>query len=93
MNKIQLKIIYVNNRLKYFKIKDIEHSSTEQAETREILNTMFENFVKIDIVNENIRNIDEVRNETARNTLENSDTKDRILKNIIADNNLTDSTA
>ena len=46
---------------------------------------------KTDIVNKNIRNIDKIRNEVAREVFENSNEKNRALKNLIADDNLTDS--
>ena len=67
MNGTRLERTYANNRLKRFKTKNAEKSSTKQIEIHEILNITSENLIdamkKSNIVNKNIRIDDEVRNE------------------------------
>ena len=75
MNETRLERTYANNRLKRFKIKDTENSSTEQTETHEMLNIACENSIdamkKSNIDNKDVRIDDKVRNEAARDTVEN----------------------
>ena len=71
MNETRLERTYVNNRLKQFKTKNAENSSTEQIEIHEMLNIAFEDSIdamkKLNNVNKDARVDDEVRNETVRN--------------------------
>ena len=64
MNKTCFKRIYANNRLKRFKTKNVENSSTKQIEIHEILNITSENSIdaikKSNIVNQNFRVNDEI---------------------------------
>ena len=46
---------------------------------------------KSNIINKNDRISDEVRNETARNTAESSNTNNQIFENVITDDNLSNS--
>ena len=95
MNETRFERTYADNRLKRFKIKDTEDSSTKQIKAREMLNITFENSTdvmkKSNIVNRNVRIIDEIRDEAARNIIESLNEKDQIFKNIIADGNLLNS--
>ena len=69
MNGTRLERTYADNRLKRFKTRDVENSSTEQIETHEMLNIASENSIdamkKSNNVSRNVRIDDEVRNETA----------------------------
>ena len=64
MNGIRLKRTYADNRLKRFKIRNVENLSTEQTEIHEMLNIASENSIdvmkKSNIVNKNVRIDDEV---------------------------------
>ena len=77
MNETRFERIYADNRLKRFKIKNVENSSTKQIEIYEMLNITSENSIDAmkssNIVNRNIRIDDESRNEAARNTAKSSD--------------------
>ena len=76
MNEICLERIYVNNRLKRFKTKDAEDSSTKQIKIHEILNIASKNSIdamkKSNIINKNVRISDEIRNEIVQNIVESS---------------------
>ena len=67
MNETRLERTYANNRLKRFKIKNIENLSTKQTEIYKILNITSENLIdtmkKSNIVNKDVRVNDEIRNE------------------------------
>ena len=95
MNETRLEKTYANNRLKRFKIKDTENSSTRQIEIREMLNITFENSIDAmensNIVNKNVRIIDKSRNKVARDAAESLNTDDQIFKNITANDNLLNS--
>ena len=60
-----------------------------------MLNVTFENPIDAmknsNIINRNVQIIDEFRNEVARDTAENLSADDQIFKDVIADNNLTNS--
>ena len=75
MNETRFERTYADNRLKRFKTRNVENSSTKQIEIYEMLNITFENSIdamkKSNIVNKNVRIDDEVRNETVRNIAEN----------------------
>ena len=64
MNETRLERIYANNRLKRFKTKDAEDSSTEQTEIHEMLNVTSENSIdamkKSNNVNKDARVDDEI---------------------------------
>ena len=64
MNETRFKRTYANNRLKRFKIKNVENSSTKQTEIHKMLNITSENLIdaikKSNIVNKNVRIDDEV---------------------------------
>ena len=45
MNETRLERIYANNRLKRFKTKNAESSSTRQTKIYEMLNITFENLI------------------------------------------------
>ena len=95
MNEIRLERTYANNRLKWFKIKDVENSSTKQTETYEMLNITSENSIdaikKSNINNKNVRVDDEIQNEIVRNITENSNADNQIFENDITDDNLSNS--
>ena len=69
MNETRLERTYADNRLKRFKIKNIENLLTRQIEIHEMLNIAFENSIdamkKSNIINKNVRVDDEVRSEAA----------------------------
>ena len=69
MNGTRFERTYAGNRLKRFKTRNTENLSTRQTETREILNIGSENSTdamkKSNIVNRNVRVIDETQNENA----------------------------
>ena len=95
INKIRLEKIYTDNRLKSFKTKIVEDSSTKRIETYEMLNIMFENLIdamkKSNIVNKNVRINEKVRNEIARDAAESSNANDQIFEDIITVDNLSNS--
>ena len=95
MNETRLERTYADNRLKRFKTKDVEDSSTKQTEIHEMLNVASENSIdamkKSDNVNRNARVDDEVRNETARDTTESSNTNNQIFEDDVTNGNLSNS--
>ena len=95
MNGTRLERTYADNRLKRFKTRNAEDSSAEQTETYEMLNVTPENSIdamkKSNNVNRNVRIDDEVRNETARNTAESSDTDSQIFEDDVTNDNLSNS--
>ena len=95
MNEIRLERTYADNRLKRFKIKNAENSSTRQTEIHEMLNITSENLIdamkKSNNVNRNARVGDEIRSETARDIVESSDTDSEFFEDDITDNNLSNS--
>ena len=64
VNEICLEKTYANNRLKRFKTRDAENSSTKQIEIHEMLNITSENSInamkKSNIINKNIRIDDKI---------------------------------
>ena len=92
INETRFERIYADNRLKQFRTRNIENSSTKQVEIHEILNTILENSIdamlKSNIHSQNVRVIDEVRNGTARDAVEKSDVNDQVFEYIIVKNNL-----
>ena len=95
MNRTRLKRTYANNRLKRFKTRDAENSSTKQTEIHEMLNVTPEDSIdamkKSNNINKDARVDDEVRSEAARNITENSNTDSQIFENDATDNNLLNS--
>ena len=95
MNGTCLKRTYAGNRLKRFKTKNVEDSSTKQTEIHEMLNVTPENSIdamkKSNNINKDARIDDEVRNETARDIVESSDTDSQIFENNATDDNLSNS--
>ena len=95
MNETRLERIYADNRLKQFKIKDVENLSTKQIEIHEMLNITFENSIdamkKSNIVNKNIRVSDRVQSEAARNIAENSNADSQIFGDDITNDILLNS--
>ena len=95
INKTCFERIYVNNRLKRFKVKNAENSSTEQIEIHKMLNITFKNSIdamkKSNIINENVRINDEIRDEIVRNIIQNFNTDDQIFEDVITNNNLLNS--
>ena len=75
MNETRLERTYANNQLKRFKTKNAEDLSTKQIEIYEMLNIALENSIdamkKSNIVNKNVRINNEIRNEVARDIVEN----------------------
>ena len=69
MNETRVERTYANNRLKRFKTKNTEDSSTKQIEIHEMLNIASENSIdvmkKLNIVNRNVRIDDKVQSEVA----------------------------
>ena len=59
MNEIHLERIYADNRLKRFKTKDVENSSTKQIEIYKMLNITSEDSIdemkKSNIINKDVR--------------------------------------
>ena len=94
-NEIRLERTFADNRLKRFKMKDVENSSRKQIEIYEMLNITSENSIdaikKSNIINKNIRVNDEVWNEVARNIIESLNANNQIFENDITDNNLLNS--
>ena len=97
MNETRLKKIYANNRLKRFKTRNVENSSTKQIEIYKMLNIMSENSIdamkKSNIINKDIRINNKIRNEAVRNIVESSDADSQIFENNIINNNLSNSKA
>ena len=95
MNETRLERIYADNRLKRFKTKNVENSSTKQTEIYEMLNITFENSIdamkKSNNVNRNVRINDEIRSETVRDIIESSDADSQIFKNDVTNDNLLNS--
>ena len=95
MNETCLERTYADNRLKRFKIKNAEYSSTKQIEIYKILNIASENSIdamkKSNIINKNVRIDDEVRSKIVQNIAENSNASSQIFKNDITDDNLSNS--
>ena len=95
MNETRLKRTYANNRLKWFKIKNVEDSLTKQTEIYKMLNIMSENSIdamkKSNIVNKDVRINDEIRNETVRNIVESSDADSQIFEDDVTNDNLLNS--
>ena len=95
MNGTRLERTYADNRLKRFKIRNAEDSSTKQLEIHKMLNVASENSInamkKSNNVNRNIRIDDEVRNEATRNTAESSDTNSQIFEDDVTNDNLSNS--
>ena len=95
INETRFERIYANNRLKQFKIRNVENSSTKQTEIYKMLNIASENSIdaikKSNIVNKNVRIDDEIRNETVWDIVESSDADSQIFENDVTDNNLSNS--
>ena len=95
MNETRLEKTYANNRLKRFKTRNAENSSTEQTEIYEMLNVTFENSIdamkKSNNVNRDVQIDDEIRNEIARDIAESSDINSQIFKDDVTDDNLSNS--
>ena len=95
MNETRLERTYAGNRLKRFKTKNAEDSSTKQIKIHEMLNVTSEDSIdamkKSNNVNKNARVDDEVRNETARDIAESSNTDSQIFEDDVTDNNLLNS--
>ena len=95
MNETRLERTYANNRLKRFKIKNVENSSTKQIEIYEMLNITFENSInamkKSNNINKNARIDDEVRSEIVRNIAESSNTNNQIFEDDATNDNLSNS--
>ena len=95
MNETRFERTYADNRLKQFKTKNVENSSTKQTETHEMLNVTFENSIdamkKSNNVNKNAQIDDEVRNEVAQNIAENSDINSQIFEDDVTNDNLSNS--
>ena len=95
MNGTRLERTYVNNRLKRFKTKNAEDSSTGQIEIHEMLNVMSENLIdamkKSNNVNKDARVGDEIWSKVARNIAESSDTDSQIFEDDAINDNLSNS--
>ena len=95
MNEIRLERTYADNRLKRFKIKDVENWLTKQIKIHEMLNIISENSIdamkKSNIVNKNVRIDDEVWNKVVRNITESLNANNQIFEDNITDDNLTNS--
>ena len=95
MNEIYFERTYANNRLKQFKTRNVENSSTKQTEIHKMLNISSENssnaMKKSNIVNKNVRIDDEIWNEVARNTVESLNADSQIFRNNITNDNLLNS--
>ena len=93
--KLVFKRTYANNRLKRFKIKNAENSSTKQTKTYELLNITSKNSIdamkKSNNVNKDARIDDKIRNEAARNIAESSDANSQIFENDVTNNDLLNS--
>ena len=95
INEIHFEKTYADNRLKWFKTRNVKNLSTKQIEIYEMLNITPENSIdaikKSNIVNKNVWVDDEVRNEAVRNIAENSDAGSQIFENNVTDDNLLNS--
>ena len=95
MNETRFKRTYADNRLKRFKIKNAENSSTKQIEIHEMLNIASENSInamkKSNNINKNARIDDEVWNEVVRNIAESSNVDNQIFEDDVTDDNLSNS--
>ena len=95
IDEIYFKRTYADNRLKRFKIKNIEHSSTKQIEIHKMLNITSKDLIdamkKSNIINKNVQVDDEVQSETVRNIVESSNIINQIFENDITDDNLSNS--
>ena len=95
MNETRLKRTYADNRLKRFKTKNAENSSTEQTEIYEMLNVTPKDSIdamkKSNNVNKDARVDDEIRNEAARDIAESSDTDSQIFEDNVTNDNLSNS--
>ena len=78
MNETHFERTYADNRLKRFKTKNVKNLSTKQIKIHKMLNIASENSIdaikKSNNVNKNVQIDDEVRNEAARDIVENSNT-------------------
>ena len=75
MNGTRLERTYADNRLKRFKIKDVENSLTRQTEIHEMLSITSENSIDV----------------AARDIVENSNADNQIFENDVTNNNLSNS--
>ena len=95
INETCLKKTYADNWLKRFEITNAENSSTKQIKIYKMLNITFENSIdamkKLNIINKNVRIDDEIRNEAARNIVENLNTDNQIFEDNVINNNLLNS--
>ena len=95
MNETRLERTYADNRLKRFKTRNVENSSTEQIEIHEMLNVAPENSInamkKSNNVNKDAQIDDEVRNEAARNIAESSNIDSQVFGDNVTDGNLSNS--
>ena len=95
MNETHFKKTYADNRLKRFKIKNIQNSSTKQIEIHEMLNITFENSIdvikKSNIINKDVRIDNEILNKIVQDITENSNVNNQIFKDDITNNNLSNS--
>ena len=95
MNETRLERTYANNRLKRFKIKNVENSSTKQIEIHKMLNIIFENSInamkKSNIINKDVRIDDEVRSEAVWDIVESLNADCQIFENDVTNNNLLNS--
>ena len=92
INKTRFERTYADNRLKRFKIKNVEDLSTKQIKIHIILNITSENSIdrmkKSNIINKNIRIDNEIRNKVVRNTVENLNANSQTFENDITNDNL-----
>ena len=92
MNETRLERIYADNRLKRFKIKNVENSSTKQTEIHEMLNITSENssdaMKKSNNVNKNARIDNKIQSEVARDIAENLNANNQIFENDVTNDNL-----
>ena len=95
INEIRLERIYTDNRFKHFKTRNAKNSSTKQIEIHIMLNIVPENSIeaikKSNINNKNVRIYNEVRNETTRDTIENSNADSQIFEDDVTNDNLLNS--
>ena len=95
MNETYFERTYANNRLKRFKTRNTEDSSTKQIKIHKILNITLKNSIdamkKSNNVNRDARIDNKVRNKAARDTAESSNTNSQIFENDVTDDNLLNS--
>ena len=95
MNETRLEKTYANNRLKRFKTRNVEDSSTKQFKTYEILNITSENSIdaikKLNIVNKDVQIDNEVWSKIARDIAESSNANNQIFEDDVTNNNLLNS--